>query len=205
MTCIVGLRDKDGNIYIGGDSCASEPVGMQTRHDVKVFKVENNGQIVIIGFCSSFRMGQVLRYKLKLPRRKPNENIDKWMCTKFIEAVKRVLDSEGLLTVDEGGADSSAGPFLVAYEKRLFKIDTDFQVAEHRKSYDAAGVGESYAYASLYTTDDDVIEGMDPISRIIIALKAATEFSPYVRPPYIVSVLKDGQYYEEIFEEESKG
>jgi ATP-dependent protease HslVU (ClpYQ) peptidase subunit len=204
MTCIVGLKDKDGNIYIGGDSCASDPVGMQTRSDVKVFKIEGYGQVAIIGFCSSFRMGQVLRYKLKLPKRKKNENIYEWMCTKFIEAVKKVLNHEGLLTVDDEGVDSFAGPFLVAYEERLFKIDTDFQVAEHRRPYDAAGVGESYAYASLYTTDEHIIEGINPITRIIIALKAATEFSPYVRPPYIIGVLKDRKYYEEIFFEEEK-
>lgn len=62
MTCIVGLVDK-GSIYMGGDSAGVAGLSVTTRADEKVFL---NGPF-IMGFTTSFRMGQILRYKFVPP------------------------------------------------------------------------------------------------------------------------------------------
>ena len=56
MTCIAGLIE-DGNIWIGGDSAAVTHYRMMKRADTKVFI---NGPF-LIGFTSSYRMGQILQ------------------------------------------------------------------------------------------------------------------------------------------------
>ena len=64
MTCIVGFIDKDG-VYIGGDSCAlsTDDYSYNIRQDEKVFQ---KGEF-IFGYSASFRMGQIIRFKLRTP------------------------------------------------------------------------------------------------------------------------------------------
>ncbi len=62
MTCIVGVV-KDGVVYIGGDSAGVSGLRLIKRKDSKVFKRKG----FIIGYTSSFRMGQLLRFKLDPP------------------------------------------------------------------------------------------------------------------------------------------
>ena len=62
MTCIVGLV-HNGIVYIGGDSAAITIDGVQfLRSDPKVFIKED----FLIGFTSSYRMGQLIRFNLKI-------------------------------------------------------------------------------------------------------------------------------------------
>ena len=62
MTCVIGYRDpKNGRVYIGTDSCGGNlALARQfTRKDRKVFKLRDD-EDTLIGFCGSFRMGQLL-------------------------------------------------------------------------------------------------------------------------------------------------
>lgn len=62
MTCIIGYIDRKNNkTYIGADSCASAGCDKIIRKDKKVFKSEYNPNF-LIGFTSSYRMGQLLMY-----------------------------------------------------------------------------------------------------------------------------------------------
>ena len=72
ITCIVGFSHL-GKVYIGGDSAGLSGWGLTVRKDPKVFA---NGPC-IMGFTSSFRMGDLLRYSLVVPERHPDEDIDK--------------------------------------------------------------------------------------------------------------------------------
>jgi ATP-dependent protease HslVU (ClpYQ) peptidase subunit len=66
MTCIVGMVEN-GKVYIGGDSAGVSGFDYHIREDQKVFQ---NGDM-IFGFTSSFRMGQLLQYSLKIPDHDP--------------------------------------------------------------------------------------------------------------------------------------
>ena len=94
MTCIVGLVD-DCKVYIGGDSAAiSTPPyhDLVVRADEKVFR---NGPFVI-GFTSSYRMGQLLRYKLLPPRLVlAHGDLHRFMATAFVDAVRDCLQRGG--------------------------------------------------------------------------------------------------------------
>lgn len=70
MTCIVGLVDQ-GNVWIGGDSAGVGGYDLMLRADQKVFR---NGDF-LMGFTSSFRMGQLLRYKLSPPKLHSDDDI----------------------------------------------------------------------------------------------------------------------------------
>ena len=107
MTCIVGIV-YNGVVHIGGDSAGVSGLDITIRKDKKVF---TNGEFVM-GFTSSFRMGQVLQYDFKPPKIKDvDDDLMAYMVRKFIPAVRESFRSAGYIKVEhqqEGG-----GCFLV--------------------------------------------------------------------------------------------
>ena len=118
------------------------------------------------------------------PKQKKNQDTYKYMCTDFINAVRKCLRSGGYSLVKDNVEEG--GEFLVGYDKRLFCIESDFQVAEYHMNYASVGCGEDIALGSMYSTENTG----DPKGRIKCALRAAQEFSAYVREPFIIEVLK---------------
>ena len=68
---------------------------------------------------------------------------------------------------------------------RLFTIHSDFQVSELTSENAAVGCGEDFALGSMYASKH-LSPDIKPRELITTALKAATEYSSYVRPPYII-------------------
>jgi hypothetical protein len=178
MTCIVGLVDK-GNVYIGADSAGISGHSLALRADEKVFF--NGG--FIFGFTTSFRMGNLLRYKLVVPKPPKPEELVKYMNTDFIDAVRACLKEGGFNRVDNNV--DSGGTFLVGHAGRLFSIESDYQVAESLNLYQACGCGADLALGSLYATP-----GKRPLERIRIALEAAVCHSSGVAKPFTIECLK---------------
>ena len=176
MTCIVGLVNK-GKVFIGADSLAASGTAKTIRSDQKVFI---NGDMVM-GFTSSFRMGQLLQYVLKLPMIHSDQDVFEYMVVEFIEAVRTTLKEGGYTRIRDN--EESGGTFLVGFKGRLFEIDDDFQVGESPIGYAAAGCGADIALGSLFTSNDTDIS---PKDRIHTALEAASSFSTSVAPPFHV-------------------
>lgn len=183
MTCIVGIVDKKNKcVYIGGDSAGVAGYSISIRTDKKVFKKDE----FVFGFTSSFRMGQILRYNLSLPKYHPDTDIFEYMVKDVVEAIRGCFDNYGYKKI-ESNVDSG-GTFLVGFKDRLFQIDSDFQVGENVNGYNAVGCGDDIALGSLYTTkiDDDVT------TRITKSLEAAAYHSAGVSLPIeIVSNLSE--------------
>jgi ATP-dependent protease HslVU (ClpYQ) peptidase subunit len=173
MTCIAGLV-HDGKVYIGGDSAGVDGrYSLTVRADRKVFR---NGDF-IMGFTSSFRMGQLLAYALKPPRRHPDDDVYAYMVTEFIDAVRECLKKGGY--AEKKNETEQAGTFLVGYVGRLFCIEDDYQVGENVDGFAACGCGDLIALGALSATN-----GQKPEARVKAALKAAERFSAGVRQPF---------------------
>ena len=177
MTCIVGLIDK-GKIYIGGDSAGTSNNRVVIRKDKKVFIRDDK---FIMGFTTSFRMGQLLMCDDRFSIRDQNTGEDDfhYMINAFIPAIQKLFADGGFLVKDN--EEISGGTFLVGYNKRLYKIEANFQVGESIDNYDACGCGEEYALGSLFTTQKTELTSEQ---RILIALESASEFSTSVAPPF---------------------
>lgn len=173
MTCIVGIANH-GIVTIGGDSAGVDgSYNLTLRADDKVFR---NGEFVI-GFTSSFRMGQVLRFS-KLPDHPEGMDTFEFMVTRFIEAVRTALRTAGF-SKKENEVDSG-GTFLAGYRGRLFQIASDFQVEESRLGMLACGCADQAALGSLLTSAGTARE------RVLKALRVAEQLSAGVRAPFVV-------------------
>jgi ATP-dependent protease HslVU (ClpYQ) peptidase subunit len=191
MTCIVGLINND-TVYIGADSLESNGYSKVVRKDKKVFKLKNTHNAVI-GFTSSFRMGQLLMYATNLLNTKneyENEINHEYLVTKFIPDIIKLFENGGYGKVKDG--EKQGGFFLLGYKDKLFKIESDYQVAESYYSYDACGSGEDLALGSL-TTTEYLKDNISPEERIHIALQCATQFTTGVAPPYYILNTKNNE------------
>jgi len=177
MTCIAGLV-HEGKVYIGADSAgADDGWNMGARVDPKAFR---RGEM-LLGFTSSFRMGQLLQFKLTLPEHPAKMPVYEYMVARFIDAVRECLKAGGYQRTEDGREE--AGNFLVGYRGSLFQIEADYQVGESADRLDAVGCGADYAKAVLYASRKS---RATPRKRILEALQAAEHFSAFVCPPYRV-------------------
>ncbi|WP_368900757.1 hypothetical protein [Oceanobacillus oncorhynchi] len=178
LTCIVGIAES-GRVFMGGDSAGVDGSdNMTIRKDSKVFILDDR---FIIGFTSSFRMGQVLQYKLKVPIQKENQCDFEFMVTDFIDSVKESFKENGC----------EEGVFLVGYKGTLYTIYGDFQVEMTTDQVHAVGCGATYALGSLYASG-----GGNPNLRILTALRAAEHYSSGVSSPFTFKHLGSGDDFD---------
>ncbi|MFI0576169.1 hypothetical protein [Streptomyces tendae] len=173
MTAIVGLV-HEGTVIIGGDSAGVSGYSLTVRADQKVFATGP----YVMGFTSSFRMGQLLRWAFEPPE-PDTEQLERFMATTFVDAVRETLKAGGWLKKDSD--QEEGGVFLVGVAGRLFTVLQDFQVGEAADGYAAAGCGDDIAIGALYATAK---LGMEPAARLACALSAAERFSAGVRGPF---------------------
>ncbi len=175
MTCIVGLVDN-GKVYIGGDSAGVSGYSITARNDDKVFR---NGDFVM-GFTSSFRMGQLLRYHFNPPPCN-TWDIERYMVTDFIDGVRSCLKDGGFARISNN--EEHGGVFLVGFKDRLFQIDSDYQVGWNTNNFDAVGCGDHLALGAMHILKDLKLTATE---KILAALSAAETYSAGVRSPFKV-------------------
>ena len=174
MTCIVGMV-SGGKVYIAGDSAGVCGEDLQSRKDSKVFRTGP----YIMGFTSSFRMGQVLRYSFNPPNPPRSEcELHRFMVNDFVESLREAFKKAGCAS-GEGGTERG-GTFLVGVHGRLFIVDADYQVGESRFPYNAVGSGAQVALGAMFATN----KGHMPYVQLDMALEAAEAFCTGVRAPF---------------------
>lgn len=175
MTCIVGLV-QNKKLWIGGDSAGSDGYDIQIRKDEKVFE---NGPF-LIGFTSSFRMGQLLRWTFKPPKHPRRMADEKFMSTIFVDAVRKCLKDGGYARTQNN--QETGGTFIIGYKRVLYMMENDYQIGLVDDEYMTCGSGQSIATGCLFGTRGTA----DPKNRVELALMAAERYTSTVRGPYTI-------------------
>lgn len=192
MTCIVGIEDGD-RVVIGADAAGSEGWRVGTRADVKAW---TSGSFAY-GYTTSFRMGQLLQHKLTfptdmLPRSNADDaGADRFMATRFIDKVRRVLKDGGFLSIENGREEG--GTLLVGFRRRLYAVGDDLQIARYGRGEYAVGAGADLALGALYATSASAGDvNLSAEDRALLALQASSEWSGAVRGPFTIVDTKGG-------------
>lgn len=186
MTCIVGFIEKD-TVYIGGDSAGVGGYNLQIRRDVKVFK---SGPFVM-GFTSSFRMGQLLMSsKFKSEKQLSKQSDYDYMITTFIDSVRKLFKDNGFEKKYTDG-ESKGGTFLVGYKGKLYEIDDDFQVGIREENYGSVGCGSQLSMGAMYILNSDTSK--TPEEKIEASLRAAERFSAGVSGPFNIVLMSKSE------------
>ena len=174
MTCIVGIEAK-GGVILGADSISTDyaVTTVRSAEDCKVFRI---GEYVL-GFTSSFRMGNLLRYHLALPPPPARGSLHRHLVLKVVPAVRACLKEGGFATTKEGA--EQGGSFLLGVRGELWSADADYQMGRNQHGYAAIGCGYAVALGSLYSS-----KKLPPRRRVTLALEAAEQHSVHVRRPW---------------------
>jgi hypothetical protein len=174
MTCIVGLHHK-GILYFGGDSITVSSYSKTINRDSKVFKKGD----ILFGTCGAPRMRNLLQYSFHIPAFSGEDPMS-YLVNDFLDAMREHFREKGFLQKKEE-KEVIDGRILLGFQGELYQIGTELNINRSRDSYHALGVGEDYAYGSLYTTEQ---MQMEPLQRLQIALEAAVCYNTDVAGPF---------------------
>lgn len=177
MTCVVGLV-RSGKVYIGVDSAA---VSGWTRRPSLVKKVFRRGPF-LIGYTTSFRMGQLLEHHLEVPPQRDGQSDMSYMVKDLIEHARLLLKEKGFSKVEAN--TETGGQFLVGYRSNLYSIDSDFQVGQVADGFDAIGSGSDFALGAMRA-----LGTTPPTRRLRRALEVAAHFNMGVCPPFYIKMI----------------
>jgi len=176
MTCIVGL-ELEGKVYIGGDSAGASGWEVRAVNTPKVFI---NGEF-LIGYTSSFRMGQILQHIWEPPQHAAGRSDMKYMVADVAESIREVLKKNGFSKVDNNVEEG--GFFLCGYRGKLYCIEDSYQVISHEDRFDAIGCGRDYALGVLWQ-HPALKYHKDPTKLMLASLQTAAHFSGGVMGPF---------------------
>lgn len=177
MTCVVGLEDKKSErVIIYADSMYSNESEHMISALPKVFKLPTIK--AIIGFAGDARSAQIMQYAMKIPTRVDHLSAEAYLIGHFIPAFKNAL-VDGAVAMKSYDAD-----FLVGLDKKLFTIDSDFQLNRfvmNDQCYCAIGTGSTYALGAMHHLTQTTL---DPETVLIKALQASEAFCQKVKGPW---------------------
>ncbi len=174
MTCILGYA-QDGKVYVGGDSAGVSGWNMTVQKQPKVFV---RGDIAM-GYTSSFRMGQLLQYKLVIPEHSESKSDIEYLCTDFIDAVIACFKDHGFNSTNKEQIEG--GQFIVGYRGTVYFVDSEYQVLEAADPFQGCGCGASIAEGAIAALPNG-----DPIEKVRKALEITERLNAGVRGPFTI-------------------
>lgn len=160
MTCIVGLVEENGVVWMGGDRAAT---GYTQTFSSRPKVFAHSG--FLFGYTTSFRFGDLLEHAFRPLGDYLGRNAHEYLVTDFIPELIETLDRGRWLRVVEGRV--SGGDFLVGFNGGIYHVQDDFSVL-NCGAWAACGSGEAVALGSLHSS-----EGRDSGDRVRMAVRAA--------------------------------
>ena len=179
MTCIVGLVAKD-KVWMGGDSCASDPAEKVIRKDPKVFI---NGEF-LLGYAGSYRFGQLLRFKFTPPGQKEGQDDFEYLVTDWVDALRTVCKDAGLTKIEDNEETRPDCSALIGFKGKLYVLDSDLQVGEPSSNYYSIGIGAGIALGALFAIKAS--SSMVAKKQIQLSLEAAATYAVGVEAPFVI-------------------
>lgn len=141
MTCICGMV-RDGHVYMAGDMMGSNGFTGRVYPDSKVFV---NGNF-IVGYTSSFRMGQILEWNWEEPLRQEGISDRQYMQQNVVESLRETFAVYGYGVKE--GLEDVGGNFLIGYKGNLYEMQDNFSLL-CINDFSAIGSGQYHAEAIL--------------------------------------------------------
>lgn len=145
MTCIIATV-FEGKVHMVGDCMGSN--GFIKNVNTKTSKVFSVGDF-IIGYTTSFRMGQILQYSWNPPTRLVNDTDDDIYLYKYVvDSIKKCFEDNGF--GNKSKQEFEGGNFLIGWKGRLFEMQENMSLMEV-EDFASVGAGCYHAIASMKT------------------------------------------------------
>ncbi len=182
MTVIAGVECK-GHVVIGADSACSDiwtelPLkGTKLASITAYHPIDNQ----IAGGCGSVRGLQILQHGFETPARKQSQDLEEWLATEYMAALRSTYKKAGVLTVKEGVVEGH--DFLLGIGGRLFEVMSDFGFTQSRNGYLATGIGWQVALGALTALYKPAMTVQMGRRTVLQALAASCQHNHYCNWP----------------------
>jgi len=182
MTCIVGLI-KGRTVWLGADSASTDTQFHKTI--IKDPKVFVRGRIGL-GVCGYPKVMDALSSGIDMPEQSCNDD-RAFLVNELVPTIR-----DGLVRLDAAFRDEKTseivfnGEALLAYNGKLYKLQSNFQLIQARAGFDTTGSGGDLAMGSMAST----AHVRNPKKRILMALEAASANNAGCAPPYVIVSVK---------------
>jgi 20S proteasome alpha/beta subunit len=185
MTCVIGYVAKDG-IYMGCDSQGTDDY--LNKFHILEEKIFTKGEF-IFGGAGCYRMIQLLKHSFTPPKKPSRMSVDKYICTLFIDALRKCLKEAGYSKIEDNTESAENGYFLVGYKNSLYTVYGNFQAERYKTPYCSIGCGGELANGAM---DVLLLETKikKPEKILKRALLTASKFSAGVGKPFVVKKLE---------------
>lgn len=181
MTCVVGVRSTRG-VLLAGDSQTSWENANRMMKDAKT---ANLSDVLAIAYCGSGRFGQLLQFHMdELDDPPLGRDEMRWAVRDFVPFLRDITEAAGHLHIRHNVEHFGESAFLFAVRGRLFAVESDFSVSEHRHGFDALGSGMETAIGAMHSRSREACYGpYQPAHARRVAtagVLAATEYTNFV-------------------------
>ena len=194
MTCIVGLEANnkgERTVFLGGDTLGTNDSIQEQYALSKVFAIPTGKRTLLLGYCGTFRNGQILQHALPDIEitHSPGFSDEKFLAMEFSVAVRYVLKEHGHRHEEIGGREEVEA-MIVAYNGRIYRFNEDLAFLRPLPkknpqgtliSHASIGSGHQPAKGALVALDQ---YELDPETLVLKALKAAEVVVPSVSGPF---------------------
>lgn len=170
MTCICGMV-RNNHVYMAGDLMGSNGFTGKVYPDSKVFV---NGEF-IIGYTSSFRMGQILEWNWQQPLRQEGISDREYMQLNVVESLRETFAAFGYGV--KSGLEDIGGNFLIGYHGKLYEMQDNFSLLSV-EDFAAVGSGQYHAEAILHLLHQE--QDLHPFYIMQTAIGTAAHFTQSV-------------------------
>lgn len=173
MTCVVGYKYA-GKVWLAGDQVGGNNYFRENHTNLsKVFQVKD----FILGYTTSFRMGQILQYSWNPPVKQEGQDDDTYLYRDVVNSLSGVFDSCEFGSKE--GVEKRTGQFLLGWKGRLFTVQSNLSILEHDE-FAACGCGEDFARGAMHIMSTLTEIWKRPEDFLKNAILAAARYSPSV-------------------------
>lgn len=176
MTCIIGL-EHNNKVYLGCDSLSIEGWNSQISAYDKIFK---RGEF-LFGVAGYPRVGQILNYSLPITPQLETQDDMAYLSSIFVKVVRECFKENEIGSTDDNGSHYGFSSVIFGYRKKVYLLDSNFQIINFTEGYTAIGSGKDLALGAMY-----VLKDLQPKQRILKALEASAYFNIGVSKPFKV-------------------
>lgn len=127
MTCIVAIETKD-NIILAGDKLGSTDYYTEVYSRPKVFR---NGDF-LIGYTTSYHMGQLLEFEWKQPTKEEGISDDVYIYRDVRQSIKRMFECNDFGQAKAGDFNEpDLGNFIFIYKNKIYSYEPNSAILEH--------------------------------------------------------------------------
>lgn len=139
MTCVIGYVDTKGNSHIVADSAGTD-VTYHNRSDLNETKIFQKGDM-LIGYTTSFRMGQILEHCVAFPERSEGLSDFEYLVKELVPTIRKAFVDEKYIS----DSDKYGGVFIIVWNGKVYEIQSDFAVLSHSRRFASCGSGYTQA------------------------------------------------------------